>query len=94
MWMALRMSLPITVTAHIVMGAVISLPWDVLQGPLAVSHLERQSLLGPMCYLVHAGVALVLVGAIMSNHSDWFCMAGVLKIRLFFWLCSLLMSLF
>lgn len=58
-------SLSITVTAHILMGAVISLPWDVLQVPLAVSHLELQSLLGPMCYLFHAGVALVLVGEII-----------------------------
>lgn len=30
----------------------------------------------------------------MSNHSDWFCMAGVLKIMCFFWLCCLQMSLF
>ena len=57
--------LSITVTAHILMGAVISLPWDVLQVPLAVSHPELQSLLGPMCYLFHAGVALLLVGEII-----------------------------
>lgn len=61
-------SLSITVSTHILMGAVISLPWDVLQVPLAASHLKLQSLLGPMCYLFHAGVALVLVGEIMSNH--------------------------
>ena len=32
----------------------------------------------------------------MSNHTDWFCMVGVLKIMLFFflWLCSLQMTLF
>lgn len=57
-------SLSIPVTAHILMEAVISLPWDVLQVPLAVSHLELQSLLGPMC-LFHAGVVLVLVGEII-----------------------------
>lgn len=58
-------SLSITVKAHILMGAVISLPWDVLQAPLAVSHLKLQSLLGPMCYLFHSGVVLVLVGEII-----------------------------
>lgn len=51
-------SLSITVTAQILMGAVISLPWDVLQVPLAVSHLDLQSLLGPMSYSFRAGVAL------------------------------------
>lgn len=30
----------------------------------------------------------------MSNHSDWFCMVGVLKIMFFFVLCCLKMSLF
>lgn len=58
--------LSITVTAHILMGAVISLPWDVLQVPMAVSHLDLQSLLGPVCYLFHAGVVLVLMGKIIS----------------------------
>lgn len=51
-------SLSITLTAHILMGLV-------LQVPLAVSHLELQSLLGPMCYLFHAGVVLVLAGEII-----------------------------
>lgn len=47
------------------MGAVISLPWDVLQVPLAASLLELQSPLGSMCYLFHAGVDLELVGEII-----------------------------
>lgn len=55
----------ITVTAHVLMGAVISLPWDVLQVPLAVSLLELQSPLGSMCYLFHAAMALKLVGEII-----------------------------
>lgn len=36
-------SLSITVTAHTLMGAVISLLWAVLQVPLAVSHLKLQT---------------------------------------------------
>lgn len=51
-------SLSTTVTAHILNGVV-------LQVPLAVSHLELQSLLGPMCYSFHADVVLVLVGEII-----------------------------
>lgn len=39
-------SLSITVTAHILMEAVISLPWDVLQVPLAVSHLATPVTVG------------------------------------------------
>lgn len=58
-------SLSVTVTAHILMGAVIGLPWDVVQVPLAVTHFELQSLLVPMCYVFHAGVALRLVGEIV-----------------------------
>ena len=58
-------SLSITARARTLMGAVIGLPWDVLQVPLAVSHLQLQSPSGPMCYLMHAGVAYVLLGEII-----------------------------
>lgn len=57
-------SISITVTAHVLMGVVISLPWDVFTGPAGCQSFRPQ-VMWAYVYLFHVGVVYVLVSEIV-----------------------------